>query len=146
MTASISPSTSDPPSPRYNRAGGRLCSKNPARLPTSSAQQAATNHCWAISVAARYRPAAISPTPAASPSMLSRKFIALVITTTQTRLTRNIADHPTTPPTTHPVPAAPGVGSARKLRTRMSQNSTSPAATATCTPSFSPGPSARRSS
>ena len=48
-------------------------------------------------VAARYNAAANAPTPAASPSMLSRKFMALVTTTIQTTLSVTASTDPAVP-------------------------------------------------
>ena len=72
------PITRLPLSPIKMVAGGKLKQRKPSSDPSSSASDAATNHCSMESVATRNAVVQTAATPADKPSMLSRKLNALV--------------------------------------------------------------------
>ena len=127
--------TSDPPSPMKIRAGGRLKTRKPPNDPANSPNWAAMNH-WPFTIVAVIRiRAAIAPSPPERPSMLSRKFIALVTSTIQRTVTTMLARSPGVP---HHSPSAAKRRTSKKVATTT--------ATPTWSPSLSSGPSALRSS
>ena len=69
-------------------------SRKPTSAPLSKPIEIAMNHCSFIMVAIIRIVAAMAPTPDASPSMLSRKFKALVMITSQRIVRRTEAAHP----------------------------------------------------
>ena len=52
-TPRMNPITSDPLSPMKIFAGGKFQQRNPSNAPSRSASEAATNHCWMMSVVTR---------------------------------------------------------------------------------------------
>ena len=70
-----------------SRAGAWLCTRKPASAPTTTSKTAGANRLPAASCAPQNKAAAISPTLAASPSMLSSMLNALVKPTIHSTVT-----------------------------------------------------------
>ncbi|GIW74464.1 MAG: hypothetical protein KatS3mg103_0986 [Phycisphaerales bacterium] len=114
-------------------ARGKLCGRNPRQAPARQALSPATSHWPANTIArARNRPA-MAATPAHSPSMLSRKFIALVMASSHRAVAATLSTQP------------PGKAS-RSVSRRVSASIGTASAGTAIRAIFSRGPSGRRSS